>query len=331
MLNWGYKESAHSETAGQQGFTGEHSWQRMKAAGYQGKALGECMSFGDSNGPSSVSGLVRVPYHRIPFVQGSQLDIGIGKAQDIRGVTPQMATTWVYNFGGVVSPIVVWPPDGAKDVRPSGSVFESPDPMEIHGVGGHGVGYVLTASFDQSNLQFRSASLADADGTAVPLYINHPGNDKNSSKRMLLIPKGHLRSNASYRASISLSSPTGRHVEKTWTFTTGSEAKNFEYVNALSRYPATPDEGRRYRGVVAEIANDDTTITISELADASAKTKTPSKVTRTFRLTPESKLRHAIDPLGLDYDRANPAKGARVIFTARPGKPETLHELLVLK
>jgi uncharacterized protein YkwD len=330
VKNWG-TENAHRQTVGLEGFTGVTSGDRIKASGYTGRALGECMSFGESRGPDSVSNLVRVPFHRLPFVRGEILDIGIGKAADTSGRQPRRMTTWVYNFGGTQAAVAVWPADGAAGVRPSGSVKESPDPMAIHGAPGDGVGYVVSAAFDQANLRFRSASLTDSDGVTTPIYVNHPENDKSSPRSVLMIPKKPLRPNTTYTAKISLVWPSGNALDRQWRFTTGTETRHFEYTNAVARFPEVPTGGRKYTGVVNSISADDRSIVIEELTDATVKSTKPSKITRTFALTDASKLRHAIDPLGVDYDRANPAKGARVVFTAAPGKPESVHELLVLR
>lgn len=344
MANFQVRENAHSESPNLPGFTGRTAGERMQAAGYQGRTFGECMSFSERTGPESVDVLMQVPYHRIQFIQGEKLDIGIGKAVDPGPGWPRNATTWVYNFAGSIKPLSVWPPENARDVPPEGSVAESPDPMAIHGVKISSVGYVVTASFNEPNHRLIEARLETLNGQAVPIYVNHPGNDRNSPMRLLLIPAQPLQAFTTYTTRIKLLSQRGETIEKEWQFVTGSLLLHFEYRGACTRFPVLLKGGKRYRGIVATLANDLKTITLREISEfprtpvskARNKNKTARKPalplpSRTYVLTPKSRMRHAVDPLGVDMEQVYASEGAEVIFTTDPALPTTLHDLLIVK
>ncbi len=82
LRNTTLREDAHSESADAHGFTGESFTDRLQAAGYelQQGSFGECISEGESTAVGSVDALIRVPYHRIEYLLGGSMEVGIGVA-----------------------------------------------------------------------------------------------------------------------------------------------------------------------------------------------------------------------------------------------------------
>lgn len=229
IANTKVRESPHYETPGMNGYTGKDPFDRMRAAGYQGLSFGECLSTGVREGPESVDGLIRVPYHRVQFIGGDKLDVGVGV-----GRAPGKPTVWVFDLSGSANPVSVWPPDKSTGVPPVGDVNESPNPMAIHADKVNAVGYVVTVGFDQPNNQLIDAHMETLDGQPVAVYLNHPGNDPNCGRCILMIPTQPLRSNTQYQATVKVKTHDGNIIDKAWTFKTGTPLSNFGTARKLA-------------------------------------------------------------------------------------------------
>jgi hypothetical protein len=224
LANWQAEESPHSESRGLTHFTGKNPTDRMKAAGYAGPAMGECISFGNSTAQESIAGLIAVPYHRLPFLMGSRLEVGVGSARK-SGVP--MSPIWVYNVGGTFAPYSFWPPAGATRVPPKGDVYESPSPMRMHPSKSEKVGYVISMTTSDWSYSFVSAKLTEKNGKAVEAFFNHEGNDEMCRNSVLIIPRSPLKPNQAYTAQVKIRS-AGNMVVKSWNFRTGSDTDNFD-------------------------------------------------------------------------------------------------------
>lgn len=314
-------ESAHDETPGLTGFTGKRPADRMTAAGYRFGCSGECMSGGFEEAPAAVSGLIEVPYHRIPFF-AENLTLGIGFEN----------FWWVFDFDGTSRRPVVWPPDGAKGVPTVGDFRESPDPMRIHPGAPTTIGYVVTATFPESDFTVLEATLTDSRGQNVPVLINGPQNDDMSRDIVVMMPTAVLQAQAGYRAMVHVRSRTGQIEKVSWSFTTGSRYENFDYALRCMQYPHAQPKARKFIGYVESLSEDQSTMVVSGLADSNRGFNgKPSKIRRSFKITTATKLRHDVDRLGIDMERVIPGKGAKVRFSVLPKDPLTIDELLIVR
>ncbi len=208
-------ESPHEESSGLSGFTGRTPYDRMVAAGYEGNLYMECISMGLRNAEQSVGGLIRVPYHRLSFLEGDELEIGVGEASG-----QGKPAVWVFDMSGSVNTVSLWPPDGATGISIGGKLHESPDPLAIHNRSGGTVGYVVSASFNVPYTLAR-AKLTSKDGKAVDIFVNHSSNDPMCDRAVFIIPAHLLQPNTEYQSDIQIHTQDGYAMEYSWKFKTG--------------------------------------------------------------------------------------------------------------
>jgi hypothetical protein len=152
-----------------------------------------------------------VPYHRIAFLQGDKLDLGVGVAE-----APRKPTTWVFDMSGSVNTASVWPPEDSMGVPPIGDVNERPNPMAAHGRAAGPVGYIVTLSLAEPYSRFVHAYIETLDGKSVPIYINHSGNDAECERSVILIPRRPLEPFTTYKVNVKLISQDGDSMQKEW-------------------------------------------------------------------------------------------------------------------
>lgn len=306
----------HEEKPGASGYVGKDPFDRIKAAGVKATTTNECISFGERLSCEAVDDLMRVPYHRTAFIDSAVLRVGIGYTKHVPD------TVWVLDFTSDEERFVVWPPVEAHDVPPQTTLFESPDPLRIHGVSRQTVGFVVTACLGESNLKFVRANITDKAGATIQAFVNHPQNDDMSPSSVILIPEKPLKSYTTYSAHLEMKRPNGEAVVKDWSFHTNNLEYNFEYTNRCSWFPEKPTGGATIEGTVASVSTDGSSITVSGIKNAASP--------KAFKVTSASHLRSYDDPLGLDVERVTVVTGARVVFTTTKDAPNTVRDLMVL-
>jgi len=221
VANTNINESMHAETPGMPEFTAKKFGERVALAGYTGFAFFEDLRREvvlDRDPSLVVKDLMSEPYHRMPFLAGGPIELGIGEYQ----------LFWTFEFAGKLAEVSTWPVDKATGVPPAGTTFDAPNPMRIHGVSGDGAGYVVTVQFQMGGFTFKEATMTDAAGNPVKVYVNHPQNDPFSGYSIIMIPAAKLAPNTTYKCHIAVTMTDGKQVVKDWQFTTGDDTNNFE-------------------------------------------------------------------------------------------------------
>lgn len=204
----------HAQQEGLLGFTGVKPIDRAQAFGHQG-GLWEDVAMAFETPTGFVDQLFNAPYHRIPFMQPGESQIGIGFDKTFACI----------DFGSSSSEgTVVSPSNGQTSVPTSWDGIESPTPLRIHNVKGP-VGYVIMLScFTNANekLVCDEAALS-CGGEKVPFYLNTPENDDHLTNTVLIMPTSTLKPNTTYSVSVRAHTASGMKVDKAWSFTTGSK------------------------------------------------------------------------------------------------------------
>ncbi len=257
--------SAHRETKGVEGYTGETLGDRAEFFGYSG-AVAEGVARGDFLPEHAIIALFDAPYHRLEFVNPNYTDIGFGIRGDAR-VT-------VINYGSkqplANETVVVYPYPGQRDVGTSWHVRETPNPLATFGIDDAIVGYPISVSVGSSRvreLRFIAASLR-LDGREIPFFAVHAGNDRESKGNIFLIPQKPLQPGGTYEVTVEADKVYGdekaERFRQIWRFTTQRDLEikhaildNYEGVDFVLFEPAVnsiPDleytldkDGRRVR------------------------------------------------------------------------------------
>jgi len=219
------RESQHNETAGLPYFTAVNFWDRAALAGYSGDIYSEGMrqEVDPNIDPAQVvKALMTGPYHRQPFFTAGPVCVGAGVYQSI----------WTFDFGGKPAPVSTWPVNGATGVPRSGTPKDRPDPMRIHGTTVDDPGYVVTVQFAAGGFKYKEATMADASGAPVKLYVNHPQNDPFCGYCVIMIPAAKLAAHTVYKCHLAGTMPDGKPLAKDWSFTTGDDNDNFDVPKA---------------------------------------------------------------------------------------------------
>jgi len=212
----------HLQVPGRPGFLGRQPSDRARAFGYSGGSY-EDVSQGEPDPVRAGQGVFDAPYHREPFLQLGDFEVGAGADGD--------RITVLFGMGRG-SGIVRFPGAGQKNVPLSWDGNETPDPLRHHrGPDGRRprgpFGYPITLFVydrgltpDAPKVRIRSALLATADGRVVPAYVNTAANDEAlSGGSVLLIPHAPLKPSTDYRVIAELD--RGRTTETlSWWFRT---------------------------------------------------------------------------------------------------------------
>lgn len=231
----------HNETPGLAGFTGVTPWNRAPAAGYQANALNEVINFDASLGGSGqVDALMSAPYHRIPLLSYSHLDVGFGYSVFPVGANTAALTINIGRTAGAMQGapstlLAVWPTDGTAGVSTT-MTPEIPDPIPENN--GASAGYAISAQVNEAwrTLAVSSFTLYDANGSVVSTKLLAAPADAflssfaGGGSYVALLPRAPLARNTTYTVTFTgfttlQNNPQSQGptpVSKTWSFTTGS-------------------------------------------------------------------------------------------------------------
>ncbi len=205
--------SGHSQIPGDPGFFGRGPSERLEAYGYFDGSW-ECVNSGSSDPVSATYHLFHAPYHRLPFLQpGRDIRVGAGLSGDRLTLAFGMSET-----AGVTTS----PAEGQQQVPTAWDAFENPDPLRIHLQARKPVGYPIVFGYFQpegEGIVVQKASLT-CEGTAIPIFVNSPSNDRELSAAAFLIPHKPLRPNTRYTASVTARTAKGQDISRTWSFRT---------------------------------------------------------------------------------------------------------------
>ncbi|MES2887061.1 MAG: CAP domain-containing protein [Pseudomonadota bacterium] len=166
----------HFERADLPYFSGVTWTDRANAAGYTGGIIDEVALIRPVLGAQAVNDFMSTAYHRIPFLNHANFDIGMG-AKPSESITIA-GKYFVLNFGYSAyrrqgapnTPYVVWPIPGAVTDRVEQEP-ESPSPR--------GAGYAVSIHVDPGkSLMVQSFELRE-NGNVVPSYSLNSRNDPN--------------------------------------------------------------------------------------------------------------------------------------------------------
>lgn len=217
----GHALHAHQEDRSLPGYSAEHYWERLEAAGVDlamQPALGEVVAT-HPRAASAVVHWVETAYHRLPLLApeaaavGYGHAVGDGAAANVLDIVsrPHPANEW--------PPIVLYPPPGAKDVKAWWDGLEWPRPPEPPG--GFPSGPVISVStVGGVTLRIDEHTLRGDDGGAIPHVFLTADSDPNlRGSAVLLYANAPLQPGQRYTAHVS-----GRAgdvpFDETWSFET---------------------------------------------------------------------------------------------------------------
>ena len=182
--------SLHEEKEGTVHFTGKKFWERITAAGYEGKAVGEVISY-QPLATAAVWQWLDSVYHRLPLLSPAASSVGYGGGGDLaQFVTVMEVGSAPFPYAG--SKLTAYPADGAEDVPVSWDGYEIPQPQPpphgfpsgpvwtLQGTSGAKVAVVQHELLDPSGAPVAHTLLSgdnDAilqDYAAVALYADAP-------------------------------------------------------------------------------------------------------------------------------------------------------------
>jgi hypothetical protein len=164
-------------------------------------------------------------YHREPLMDYHRVSIGYGTAISYRDMRSVINSHRDRQRRPTERFIYTYPLDGQMDVPISWDGDERPDPLPGKT---RPVGSVITLMIaqperagDEWNLD--RATLTHYDGTNVPIYTLHAGNDPNKTNEpdsVHLIPQQILETSTTYTAAVTGTDSLGDPFDYTWSFTT---------------------------------------------------------------------------------------------------------------
>ncbi len=168
--------------------------------------------------------------------------VGIGHARDRRG----LGITMLDVFSGrnrARDQAVLYPAPRQKDVPLAYVGPELPDPLPKEG--GKQPGFPVTVTFPlNSNVRRVTASLQDAEGKAVAVWLSTPekpaAEPAYQRNTICLIPREWLRADTRYTVAVA-AEVGGKGWKETWTFTTADRTRptptaNKEVIEQLNTY-----------------------------------------------------------------------------------------------
>ncbi|OAQ20911.1 CAP domain-containing protein [Thermosulfurimonas dismutans] len=219
------QDIGHTETPGLPYFTGVTPADRAAAAGYNYKAIGENLSWGEENFQESIDDLFSAIYHRFGFLSFYFDEIGFGKAIDDRGTV-----YYVYDLGTRKDPSIVatdnplvvrWPPPG--DTVPPVFYEEFPDPLPDRSVSGYPIS-VQFNPYKVNTVQMFSFNLYDSAGNLVSTLLMDEASDPNrrfSAFEFALFPQSRLEWGEKYTVE-AIFNIDGETKDFSWEFYTRS-------------------------------------------------------------------------------------------------------------
>jgi uncharacterized protein YkwD len=215
----------HTESEELEGYTGDHVWDRMDAAGYprdSGQLWSEVVSRGFTPA-EAIDNWMNTVYHREALTLATWYGCGFGQAGEYSSMAQVMA------YPDLVRRAVVYPVDGQIDVPTTfNSNSETPDPAPDHWYVGSPV-TVTVVDTDVSGsdhniyqLQLEAAQLLGPDDTEVEVLVLSPVDDSDLGSMVALVPVTPLVPDTTYRAELTVTW-TGQTETVTTEFTTASE------------------------------------------------------------------------------------------------------------
>jgi uncharacterized protein YkwD len=197
----------HSESSALEGYTGDHVWDRMEAAGYAlegGNTWSEVVARGYTP-TEAIDRWMSTVYHRESFTVTTWRASGFGYAGDYSAMAQVMP------YPDPVRQAVVFPVDGQTEVPVSfDSDTENPDPAPDHGIVGYPVTVTVTHTevvrddHNKYDLRLDTAVLWGPDGDEVEVLILTPEDDEDLASMVALVPLSPLQIEATYRAEIAV-------------------------------------------------------------------------------------------------------------------------------
>lgn len=246
---WGaldFTTVGHIEDVSKPGFTGINPADRMAFAGYFPATAGELLTtFISVDGIDSSPGVVGVqvflsgPYHRFGMLDGSR-EIGIADAvarfPGEGGTNHTVVINSAVASGAKVqlpslSWVGLWPTDGATDVLYS-FAGETPDPIPANK--GACAGYPVSVQVRNGlTLTTNTFTMTEGQsGDAISVQLSTAATDINPSQARLntayIIPYKPLKLATKYTVHFE-GAAGGASINKTWSFTTGSQNTKLIY------------------------------------------------------------------------------------------------------
>lgn len=212
-----YLAAAHSyghyEMENLPSFVGQSMSDRLNAFGWIFGGY-EDVGYEPARTPNqTILALYNAPYHRIPFMQPGNIEVGVGASNH--------RTTIEFSFSNK-SGIVVSPAKDETQIPQTWNAVESPNPLRFYNVDGT-VGYpIVIAGFGKADkIRDVDFTLFDSDGNRIPCFLNTPSNDSHLDSQAIAIPKRPLE-NGTYQAKAIISFADGSTDTKIWSYTVGS-------------------------------------------------------------------------------------------------------------
>lgn len=241
----GQNTVSHVETAGQAGFTGVNSIDRVNkyfASSIVGEVTTDYISGLGGTANSAMSDLFDAPFHRGAMLM-NWLYAGAGQAAGdslhFSFITVDFATTDSVDRD---TQLVAWPYDGQVNANTSWKDNETPDPMAgtAYARGTTGapiVGYPITLQgFNAAQFSNVTFKVTDATGAAVSCIELDSSNSTEAQADMLAecTPTTPLATNTKYTVTVtgklSNASFAATPFSVTWSFTTAATANVFQPV-----------------------------------------------------------------------------------------------------
>jgi uncharacterized protein YkwD len=201
----------HTESPGDQGFTGATVQDRLAAQGYVSATASEVAASSDS-GTEDVRFLWDLPYHRLGLMHPHAVVAGWGHAQ-IGGHTATVGVL-VFDFAAP-APDHVASPAARQTVAGSWAGDESPDALPAGAA--RPVGYpVMVVYSGARSVDLRNAKLTDASGREVTVSVVPQIYERDY---VAVVPTAPLAAGTRYRVRLELS-VAGSDVVDEWEFAT---------------------------------------------------------------------------------------------------------------
>ncbi len=224
-LAYNYVELSHLQIEGLPGFTGVHAINRATSAGYAA-GLSSAPTVDETIIPElpnadlgrTIDYFMAMPYHRIPYLNHANIDIGMGR----RLIPGSRADIYVTDFGyhagrrqgSPATPFVVWP-------QPNSTIDRLDTPFEIPPPPGRG--FAPSIHVDPSRvLKVESFEMRGAGGVLVPATILSTATDPVLLGRpyaVLLSPTSALTAATRYSVRFAGTS-NGQPLNYEWSFNT---------------------------------------------------------------------------------------------------------------
>lgn len=300
--------SAHRETPGTEGFTGENGARRVAAQGFFG-GVAEVISWDEVEPEAAIDHLMNTVYHRVGLLDPRARFVGFGAARDAVvlmawGQRPDRKMTLTH-----------FPADGATDVPPRFPGGELPEPLP--GVE-YPVGPPLSVGGSRGPPRLLSARLEGPEGEVPVRLLQRPDVPRAEllGPWVFVMPMKPLRPHSPYEVRVRVKD-AGRRRTLNWAFTTGEAVPGERRARVLRRrvYEGGATDPSRVEGALDADA-------VRELVGEGAQVEVLTG--RVKRFTLSSQLVNPGDAVTLEaqVEASDPGR-ARLVWKA---DGEVLHE-----